>query len=357
MPIFHKFVDHVGSLRLKNMFCENVAWCLKLNTQNIMYGLITIDMKPDKLYKFKFSTTWPQGHRRTGVCCLGQQLGKVTDIEHKQVVGRVMANLKHRLNKDFSWQNVTPPFKLISELQAESWNRDGYFLLENVLDHRDIDNVEAAIDPMEAETNAYLRTLEDKRKYIARADEITFALHPVTKSEVARKFAMHPVFAGLCLDLLGDTSRLYWDQAVYKKARCPEEFPWHQDNGYNFVMPQDYLTCWVPLVDATLDNGCPWVLPGVHKTGTLEHWQTDLGWQCAHGMTEAVPVEAKVGDVVVFSSLTPHRTGPNTTDSERKAYILQYCHNDSLMLADDQNGIPQNNPDRQFLVTSNGLPV
>jgi len=31
------------------------------------------------------------------------------------------------------------------------------------------------------------------------------------------------------------------------------------------------------------------------------------------------------GDVALFWSLTPHSTGPNETDSVRKAYILQVC--------------------------------
>ena len=31
------------------------------------------------------------------------------------------------------------------------------------------------------------------------------------------------------------------------------------------------------------------------------------------------------GGAVVFSSLTPHLTGPNTTDAVRKAYIVQYA--------------------------------
>ena len=75
---------------------------------------------------------------------------------------------------------------------------------------------------MEQKTNAFLKTVEDKYQYIARADEVTFALHMVEKSTVARAFAKHPVFADLCLDLLGPDCRLYWDQAVYKKAFCPE---------------------------------------------------------------------------------------------------------------------------------------
>ena len=44
------------------------------------------------------------------------------------------------------------------------------------------------------------------------------------------------------MDLLGPDVRLYWDQAVYKKPETPREFPWHQDTGYVFTEPQDYLT-------------------------------------------------------------------------------------------------------------------
>jgi hypothetical protein len=56
---------------------------------------------------------------------------------------------------------------------------------------------------------------------------------------------------------------------------------WHQDNGYTFVEPQQYLTCWVALTDATEANGCPWVAPGVHKLGTLAHRYVEpLGFEC-----------------------------------------------------------------------------
>ena len=125
---------------------------------------------------------------------------------------------------------------------------------------------------------------------------------------------------------------------------------------YNFVSPQDYLTCWVPLVDATLENGCPWVMPGINRLGTIDHWHTELGWQCLNGMEGAVPVEASAGDVVVFSSLTPHRTGPNSTAGERKSYILQYCHDGSVKIGEEGEQ-EQNHPDRQFPVVAGGQRV
>jgi ectoine hydroxylase-related dioxygenase (phytanoyl-CoA dioxygenase family) len=39
---------------------------------------------------------------------------------------------------------------------------------------------------------------------------------------------------------------------------------WHQDNGYACIDPQHYLTCWVASTDATVETGCPWVLPYAH---------------------------------------------------------------------------------------------
>ena len=86
---------------------------------------------------------------------------------------------------------------------------------------------------------------------IAVAGAITFATHLVTRSERLRQLARHPRIVGICGDLVGPDVHLYWDQAVYKKPEKPRRFPWHQDNGYAFVEPQQYLTCWVALSDAT----------------------------------------------------------------------------------------------------------
>ena len=102
-----------------------------------------------------------------------------------------------------------------------------------------------------------------------------------------RTLVTSKVFQDLCHDLIGPNARLYWDMAVYKKPDTIAQFPWHQDNGYTFVDPQQYLTCWVALSDATLENGCPWVLPGAHKQGTLAHRATRVGLaragrQCRH---------------------------------------------------------------------------
>jgi hypothetical protein len=68
------------------------------------------------------------------------------------------------------------------------------------------------------------------------------------------------------------------------------------------------------------------------------------------------------GGVVVFSSLTPHLTGPNTTDAVRKAYILQYAPLGAEILEGDPRHEPAarvsaDEPTRQFAVVREGIRV
>jgi hypothetical protein len=69
------------------------------------------------------------------------------------------------------------------------------------------------------------------------------------------------------------------------------------------------------------------------------------------------------GGAVVFSSLTPHLTGPNTTSAVRKAYILQYAPAGAEILRGDPAAgppalrEPANAADRQYAVLRGGRPV
>lgn len=263
---------------------------------------------------------------------------------------------QHPLNTSFTWPEQEGANNFLNSSQLESWNKHGYFLLENALDVELLKQVEEEIDPLEADYEAEL-VKQGGQFGISKADALTFTTHVVTRSKLLKLFSMGEVFIQLCLNLIGPEARLYWDQAVYKKPGNPEEFPWHQDNGYSFVEPQTYLTCWLPLTDATIENGCPWVLPGAHRLGTLKHHITPLGFQCVENPEDAIAIPAKAGDVVVFSSLTPHRTGPNLTDEVRKAYILQYCHGVSEVITPKGDRIRQEANERQFPVVRNGRSV
>jgi ectoine hydroxylase-related dioxygenase (phytanoyl-CoA dioxygenase family) len=265
----------------------------------------------------------------------------------------------HERNQGFVWADHAGPFRIISDAQAHSYDELGYFVLEDALTPAEVDQVVAEIDPLEVRQEELLRQEFDGKFFIARADEITFTTHLVLHSETLRRFTASALFVGLCADLIGSDVRLYWDQAVYKKPETAAPFPWHQDNGYAFVEPQQYLTCWIALTDATVDNGCPWVVPRLHRRGTLAHEYSDIGFVCLSDPPDAVAVPARRGSIVVFSSLTPHSTGPNTTDDIRKAYIVQFAPDGAQVVRAKPGGdvvhVPADDESRQYRIVQNGL--
>jgi ectoine hydroxylase-related dioxygenase (phytanoyl-CoA dioxygenase family) len=288
---------------------------------------------------------------------------------------------RHPRNTDFHWHTPKGPRRLLADSQIAAYDRDGAIVLEDVFDPTDCSRLCAALDPLAAETEAFLRSRQDGRFLIGRAGEISFSPHLVARSAVLREASMHPQLLDLLHDLIGPDVRLYWDQAVYKGA-TPHDFPWHQDNGYTYVEPQQYVTCWIALTDATIANGCPWILPGAHRLGTLAHRWTELGFACWDGsqqerehalqllrgelqgtgastpddLLEPRALELRAGSMAVFSSLTPHRTGPNTTDGVRRAYIVQYAPAGATMFPLEGPPVRADNPEWQYPVLTGGRP-
>jgi ectoine hydroxylase-related dioxygenase (phytanoyl-CoA dioxygenase family) len=265
----------------------------------------------------------------------------------------------HPLNSGFEWLDHPGPAVHVRPEQLLAYDERGFFLLEDAFDADEMARVIAEIDPWEEKVEGFLRRQDGGRLFIARADEITFTTHLVTRSAYLRRFCAGPVFRELCLDLIGPDVRLYWDQAVYKKPGAADPFPWHQDNGYTYVEPQQYLTCWVALTDATTENGCPWVIPGAHRRGTLAHRSSELGFVCVDGVPpEAVAVPAPAGSIVVFSSLTPHATGPNSTAGVRRSYIVQFAPDGAEVLRSSDAGVIERvlaaAPERQFPILRGG---
>ncbi len=261
----------------------------------------------------------------------------------------------HPDNKGFTWSVPNGPYQYLSNEQVEQFDKKGYLSLEDAFDLDLMNEVVNLIDPFEAKVTQTLKGLEGDKFFISRAEEITFTTHLVTQSEELKKFSKNEVFCGLCLDLVGDDVRLYWDQAVYKKPGTRDEFPWHQDNGYTFIEPQAYLTCWLALNDTDETNGCPWIIPEIHRLGTLKHEVTDLGFEIPLNNREAVPIPLKAGSIAVFSSLTPHKTGPNTSSGIRKSYILQYAPDGAQRKISGSLREPVDDESRQYYVVKNGL--
>ncbi len=273
-----------------------------------------------------------------------------------------MPLIPHPKNAHFRWKDrPTKSLRLLKAAQIDAFNTNGFCLLENVIATETLSKLIPEADRAESAMTSSTITLEDQQTYVYDATEMSFAVNLVKQSKIVRDFIGSTLFQDITHDLLGDSIRLYWDQAVYKKSRSGGLFPWHQDNGYTFTEPQCYLTCWIPLNEANVENGCPWVIPKLHSKGTLLHENSERGLEVKGVETcdevkSAQACPAKAGDIIIFSSLTPHKTGPNVSDATRKALIVQFIEDGTNLIAKDGSVRPQNDPLLNMMVLQNGRP-
>jgi ectoine hydroxylase-related dioxygenase (phytanoyl-CoA dioxygenase family) len=91
----------------------------------------------------------------------------------------------------------------------------------------------------------------------------------------------------------------------------------------------------------------------MHKMGTLRHRASETGLIYFDQADGAVPAPVAAGGIVVFSSLTPHRTGPNRTRDVRKSYIVHYAPDGAAVIDPSHESatpVPANAPERQLTV-------
>lgn len=141
---------------------------------------------------------------------------------------------------------------------------------------------------------------------------------------------------------IGATPHLFNEQFVVKGPKTGAAFAWHQDSGYVGFDHAPYLSVWIAIDDTTADNGPVFVLPrNLREDTSIEdhQWDADgkemVGY---HGSDPGVAAIVPAGSVVLFSSVTLHRSSPNTTAHPRRAYLAQYSE---APLLDPVTGAPK----------------
>jgi phytanoyl-CoA hydroxylase len=106
---------------------------------------------------------------------------------------------------------------------------------------------------------------------------------------------------------------------------------WHQDQGVATPEQDDVpvLTVWLPITDATMQNGCLALVPGSHKRELAAHCPgagPDGGLQIPSKLIQGkpVPVPIKRGGALLMHSRTMHASLSNQSDDIRWSFDLRY---------------------------------
>lgn len=167
------------------------------------------------------------------------------------------------------------------------------------------------------------------------------AIHfPHKASPLMHDALMYPGIVQMLTALVGPDIKAMQSMLFVKNAGKPGQ-AWHQDEYYIPTRDRSLIGVWIALDDATIDNGCLWMLPGSHKHGiiwpTRRHGDTrfDNGEE-AHGFPYAresgVPIEVKAGGVAFFNGYTLHRSLDNKRPAGfRRALVNHYMSARSML--------------------------
>ncbi len=237
--------------------------------------------------------------------------------------------------------------KALTHTQIHDFNEKGYLLVEDALSPDDLNPLIAEFEEIvdtgaselygEGELDSTFKT----EGFDTRLAKIT-AQSPVVFQKLFSgahtgpalfELLVNPKLLDIAESLVGP--EIMCHPAYRVRPKLPEHartlVPWHQDAGY---MEPDcdsvlQLTIWIPLIDATIENGCLEVIPHAHREGVFRHRSVKARLYLdipLDALPEAEPViiPVKFGSVLLFTNLTPHRSIPNTSNQVRWSVDTRY---------------------------------
>jgi phytanoyl-CoA hydroxylase len=223
------------------------------------------------------------------------------------------------------------------------YDRDGYTVLADALSAAE---VQALRDEAARICRGELGAVDGVRQAAAeepdeRVVRDYLCIHfPHKLSELMRGALAHPAVVDALTRRIGPNVKAMQSMLFIKSEGKPGQ-AWHQDELFIPTRDRSLTAAWIALDDATVENGCLWVLPGSHRRGVLypDRDHHDPRFDCeveAHDFPyrdeDAVAVEVTAGSVVLFNGYLLHMSLPNTgRHGLRRALVNHYMSAESLL--------------------------
>lgn len=159
-------------------------------------------------------------------------------------------------------------------------------------------------------------------------------------SPVMHKYLAQSAVVDALTAIIGPDVKAMQSMLFIKSSGKPGQ-AWHQDEYFIPTRDRSLTAAWIAMDDATVDNGCLWVLAGSHKRGVIypQRDHSDDRFDCSgesidfpYSDDDAIAVEVPAGAAVLFNGYLLHRSLPNrTTTGYRRALANHYMSASSLL--------------------------
>jgi len=219
----------------------------------------------------------------------------------------------------------------LSPDQVDSYHKQGFLLLQNLISPHLLAEVSEEYDELFRRQAAGGGRMEARWGGDWDGEEgggSVLSIHNLQQhSAVFTRLLLDPGLAEVLGQIVGTSVVLHHTKAHLKPPKEGAPFPTHQDFHYFPYSKHSMLAVFIHLDDTAPENGGLGVFPGSHLKGPQRDAGTSKGIhhcdQTEWPMSEAMPVTAKAGDVLIFSYLLVHGSFPNLSDKTRRMFLIQ----------------------------------
>lgn len=216
-------------------------------------------------------------------------------------------------------------FRPLSESERACWRDHGYVLIRGALspsEHAALTCWTQTLEAWPEQPGAWMKYFEPRaagaERRLCRVENF-FPYH----DELRALFCAGALETWL-RELMGEAPRVFKEKINFKLPGG-QGFTAHQDAPAFAQFDQRYHVTAMLGVDATtVDNGCLELVHGRAPDQLLEQAPDGTLAPAVIDALDWQPLETSAGDLVMFDSYLPHRSGPNRSSGPRRAYYVTY---------------------------------
>ena len=252
----------------------------------------------------------------------------------------------------------------LSSEQIEFYDREGYVVLENLLNHEDMlpfrqsvnlrvdeiaqDLYQSGLIPHKFESSPFENRLADLFTGLTDAHFLKYGRGWRNRLPGYFHLMSNPKILDAVESLIG--GEIFSNPVYNTRPKVPKvaagAVPWHQDKSYwPDANANPVITVWISMVEATLENGCLHVWPRTHRAEVLSyHAETYSGT----GFTEidgvhmegvrSLPLPVSAGSAILFNDRCIHMSTPNLSKEIRWSCDLRYQPTDQDPMTEHGTG-------------------
>ena len=238
---------------------------------------------------------------------------------------------------------------ILSQNQKKQFWTDGFLLVENAINDRQLENLKKTFLDWVNESRNYKtdygETMDGRPRFDLQpghSSDVPGLRRIQSPEEISEVFAdvmRNGRSVDMCAELIGQGIRFHHGKVNSKLPGTATKVNFHQDFPFEPMTNDDMITCLLFIDDVTLENGPLEVVPGTHKGPLYSHWHngTFTGSVSDEILAEhedkIIRCTGKAGSVCLMHASLLHGSAPNLSNKSRTLYISTYYAEDAVELS------------------------